>query len=68
MLKPSECMPFDKARYLASMLEKIVSMSLAFGPVSRFITRSLYTVLESRQSWSEPLQLSQDAKDELPFW
>ena len=29
---------------------------------------SLYTVLESRQSWSESLQLSQDAKDELTFW
>ena len=68
ILKQAERIPFVKARYLASMLGKIVSMSLAFGPVSRFMTCSLYAVLESRQSWSEPLQLTQDAEDELTFW
>ena len=37
-----------RARYLASLLGKIISMSLAFGPVTRFMTRSLYSVLGSR--------------------
>ena len=45
-----------------------MSMSLAFGPVSRFITPSLYRVMESRQAWCELLQLSQEAKAELDFW
>ena len=43
-------------------------MSLAFGAVSRFMTGSLYALLESRQSWFEPLQLSTEAKAELMFW
>ena len=68
MLEQAKCI-FVRASYLASMLEKIVFMILALGPVSRFMmahtVRSFYTVLESRQFWSEPLQLSQDAKVEL---
>ena len=57
-----------KAKCLASVLGKIMSMSLAFGPVSRLMTRSLYAVLESRQSWCESLQLSSEAIAELDFW
>ena len=57
-----------KAKFLASMLGKIMSMSITFRPVSRFMTRSLYAVMESRQSWCEPLQLSEEAKAELYFW
>ena len=56
------------ARVLTSLLGKIISMGLAFGPVSRFMTRSLYVVLESRQSWSELLRLSSEASEELAFW
>ena len=55
------------ARVLASLLGKIISMGLAFGPVSRFMTRSLYAVLESRQSWRELLWLSAEASAELAF-
>ena len=33
------------ARMLASVLGKIISMSLALGPVTRLMTRSLYSVL-----------------------
>ena len=62
-------MPFVRASYLANMLVKIAFMCLALDPVSRFMmacrVRSFYMVLESRQSWSEPLQLLQDAKAEL---
>ena len=57
-----------RAKCLASILGKVVSMSLAFGAVSRFMTCSLYALLESRQSWFEPLQLSAEAKAELMFW
>ena len=32
------------------------------------MTRSLYTVLNSRSSWCTQLQLSDDAEQELSFW
>ena len=57
-----------QARLLASVVGKIISMGLAFGPVSRFMTRSLYAVLESRTAWCERLVLSEVARAELRFW
>ena len=56
--------PRISARVLASLLGKIISMGLAFGPVSQFMTHNLYAVLESRQSWVELLRLS----SELAFY
>ena len=56
------------ARSLASIIGKIISMGLAVGPVSRFMTRSLYAVLESRVAWCELLTLSVEAQNELQFW
>ena len=56
------------ARQLASIVGRIISMGLAIGPVSRFMTRSLYATLESRMAWCERLTLSQDAQAELSFW
>ena len=56
------------ARSIASVTGKIISMSLAIGPVSRLMTRSLYALLNSRQSWCGKLPLSQEAKSELQFW
>ena len=43
-------------------------MGLAFGTVTRFMTRSLYAVLESRMAWCEVLPLSDEALEELEFW
>ncbi len=40
-------------------------MSLATGPVARFRTRSLYTVLDSRNTWCKYLPLSPEVCDEL---
>ena len=40
--------PRIHAKTLASIIGQVISMSLAFGSVGRFRTRSLYTVLESR--------------------
>ena len=60
--------PKIRARSLASIVGKIISMSLAFGPVSRFMTRSLYAVLEHRVAWCDMLTLSSEALQELTFW
>ena len=57
-----------KARTLASIVGRINSMGLAFGPISRFMTRSLYAALESRCTWCEMLTLSSEAREELNFW
>ena len=43
-------------------------MGLGIGPVSRFMTCSMYAVLEGRQAWCELLRLSPEAQDELSFW
>ena len=41
--------------FLASLIGKIMSMSLALGPVTRLMTRSLYGVLNSRVAWCQNL-------------
>jgi len=56
------------ARHLASVVGKIISLSLALGPVTRFMTRSLYALLNRRQCWSDMLSLDPDAVAELQFW
>ena len=43
-------------------------MSLALGPVTRLMTRSLYSVLNYRTSWCQKLALSLEALDEVQFW
>ena len=37
-----------RARELASIIGKIIAMSLALGPVSRLMTRRMYALLNSR--------------------
>ena len=56
------------ARNLASVVGSLMSISLAIGPVARFMTRSMYTLLETRLSWWELLEITPEAKDELEFW
>ena len=60
--------PVVPARRLASAIGKLISMSMALGPVARLRTRSLYTVLSARGSWRAQLPLSTEAKGELKFW
>ena len=43
-------------------------MSLALGPVTRLMIRSLYSVLKDRTSWCQKLALSLEALDEVQFW
>ena len=55
------------ARTVASLIGRIISMSLALGPVARFKTRALYALLESRQAWCDVLLVTHDAGEELRF-
>ena len=41
------------ARSLASLIGKILSMSLALGPVARLMTRCMYVALEGRTNWCD---------------
>ena len=48
-------------QFLASIVGQIMSMSLALGPIARLRTRALYAVIDSRHSWSDQLELFDDA-------
>ena len=56
------------ARFLASLTGKIISMSTALGPVARLMTRGLYALINTRQTWCEALKITETAKSELQFW
>ena len=57
-----------RARALASIVGKIIAMGLGIGPITRFMTRSMYTLLESRTSWNGFLRLTPEAQYEINFW
>ena len=56
-----------KARELASIIGKVISMSLVIGPVSRLVIRRMYALLNSQTYWCQLLKIS-EAKAELHFW
>ena len=56
------------AKQLASIIGKIVSMSLALGPVARLMTRNLYALLNTRAAWCHELRITSDALMEFQFW
>ena len=56
------------ARKLASLIGKIVSMSIGLGPVTRLMTRALYATLHQKVAWCQNLTLSPEASQELEFW
>ena len=56
------------ARKLASIIGKIISMSLALGPVTQLMTRSLYATLNNKVAWCQKFSLTPEALDELTFW
>ena len=55
-------------REMASIVGKIISMCLALGPITRFMTRSLYSVINAWQSWCQMVSVSPEAHLELNFW
>jgi hypothetical protein len=56
------------AKRLASVVGSIISMSLAIGPIGRFMTRSMYALLETRLSWWDMLNITPAAQQEIIFW
>ena len=60
--------PTLKACNLASITGKIISMSLALGPVSRLMTRSMYALLNTKEHWRQSLTITPEVKEELQFW
>ena len=56
-----------QARLLASLIGRIMSMSLALGPVTRLMTRSLYAALNSKTAWYQKLTMTPEALGELTF-
>ena len=59
---------FMPARRVASITGRIISMSLALGPIARFMTRGLYAALNKRQSWCQWIEVTPEALLELKFW
>ena len=55
------------AKILASITGKI-NMGLALGPISRLRTRAMYSLLDTRLSWSDDLIISDEVKEEFAFW
>ena len=60
--------PIVPTKALTSAIGKVISMSMALGPVAWLMTRSLYIVLNTRKSWCSQLELSAEARNELEFW
>ena len=56
------------ARHLASITGNIISMSLVLGTIARLQTRSLYALINTKESWCQKLRLSPEVKAELQFW
>ena len=56
------------ARQMASLIGKLVSMSLALDPVTQLMTRNLHAVFNYRLSWCLRLTLSDKASQERNFW
>ncbi|XP_011405606.1 PREDICTED: uncharacterized protein LOC100639089 [Amphimedon queenslandica] len=54
-------------RVIASIVGKIISMSLVLGDIARLRTRCLYSVILSRSSWSDHVMIMPEARDELSF-
>ena len=56
------------AKSLASLTGKIIAMAIALGPVARLMTRELYALLNTRQSWCDTLLITDEVKSEIHFW
>ena len=64
-VKKAGCIP---ARQLASITGRIILMGLTVGPMAKLRTRSIYSLLNTRQSWQDLLQIDDNVRDELTFW
>ena len=55
-------------RQLASIVGQIVSMNLGHGSVARLMTRSLYTIINCRNTWNDKVVWTEEAWGEIKFW
>lgn len=62
---PSSCHPVRK---LASVCGKIISLGPCVGNVSRLMSRNLFAVINTAQTWNSYARLSSEALAELVFW
>lgn len=53
LLEQTSGQEVSPARHLASITGKIISMSLALGTIARPQTRSLYALINTRNSWCQ---------------
>lgn len=56
------------ARYVASIIGRVISMQSVIGPRARLRTREMYKCVLSKASWNAPVVLSNGALDEIQFW
>ena len=56
------------ANFIARIAGRIISMGPALGPISRLMTRGLYTFIQSRSSWFKEEILGEETITELKFW
>ncbi len=57
-----------QVRKIAAVVGKLISFSIAIGPIARLRTRALYGVILTRHTWSSVVTLSDEALEELKFW
>ena len=67
-MRRARCCREMPATALASVIGKIMSMSLALGPLARMMTRGMYAVLNAKISWCHHVLLMLEALKELTFW
>ena len=56
------------AKELARLVEMLVSMSFAIGPVTRLRTRGIYNMILNRDGWFTRMEWIGTAKSEVEFW
>ena len=56
------------ARKISSCVGQIISMGLAWGPITQLYTRHLYVVINSAHSLNQWVSISEEAMSELLFW
>ena len=57
-----------QAKTLASIVGRIISMSLGLRPIVRLRTRGMYALLNGRSSWFDQLNIDEDTRSDIIFW
>ena len=57
-LKSTLAQTFCSAKQLSKITGQLESMHRAIGPIVRLMTRNLYVLIESRNTWYEPITLT----------